>query len=145
MTCQIMRNHIKKTLPLHHRKVQQQPDENTNPSRNHSISIRVRPISSHLISYREPPLELYRIYWYWTTFHDVIPSHPITYQEDTNLESAHVEEQVGVVPWVHADERVIPLHSRDGTRQSILDVPEGSPPQVHVVLQSIIHPGNIET
>ena len=49
------------------------------------------------------------------------------------LKATHVEEEVGVVLAVHRHKGILPQDGGDGTRQSVLDVPEDSPAQVHVV------------
>lgn len=46
------------------------------------------------------------------------------FRENSALESAHVEQQVGVVFGVDGDESVVPVDSGDGAWQAILDVPE---------------------
>ena len=45
-----------------------------------------------------------------------------------------VEQQVGVVLGIDADEGILPLDGGDGTGQSVLDVPENGTAEVDVVL-----------
>lgn len=54
--------------------------------------------------------------------------------QDTALKTTHVEEQVGVVFAVHRHKAVLPLHGRDGSRQTVLHLPEDGATQVHIVL-----------
>ena len=46
--------------------------------------------------------------------------------QDATLKTTHVEEEVWVVFGVDGDKGVLPLDGGDGTRQSVLDVPEHS-------------------
>ena len=41
-----------------------------------------------------------------------------------HLEARHVEQQVRVVPGVHADKAVVPVKGGEGTGQAVLHVPE---------------------
>ncbi len=52
--------------------------------------------------------------------------------QDADLEARHGEQQVGVVPAVHADEGVVPVHGGHRARQPVLHVPEHRAPQVHL-------------
>mmetsp|Transcript_17531 Transcript_17531/g.36309 ORF Transcript_17531/g.36309 Transcript_17531/m.36309 type:complete len:330 (+) Transcript_17531:2994-3983(+) len=69
---------------------------------------------------------------------NVLVDHPRLWL-DPNLEPVHVEEEVRVVLGIDTDETLLPVDSRDGTRQAVLDVPEGSPSEVDVVLHET-HP-----
>ena len=44
--------------------------------------------------------------------------------QNATLEAAHVEQQVGIVFAVDADETGLPLDGGDGTGKAVLDVPE---------------------
>mmetsp|Transcript_12946 Transcript_12946/g.36300 ORF Transcript_12946/g.36300 Transcript_12946/m.36300 type:complete len:230 (+) Transcript_12946:5114-5803(+) len=52
----------------------------------------------------------------------------------SDLKASHAEQDVWVVLAIHTDEAVLPLKSCHAPWQSVLHVPEDSPPQVHVVL-----------
>ena len=44
--------------------------------------------------------------------------------KDAAFKATHVEKEVGIVLGIDGDKRVLPLHSGDGPRQPVLDVPE---------------------
>jgi hypothetical protein len=54
--------------------------------------------------------------------------------QDANLETAHGEEELWVVPRINADECVLPLDRCQRPRQAVLDVPEHGAAKVHIVL-----------
>jgi hypothetical protein len=56
------------------------------------------------------------------------------FRENTNLESTHVKQKVGIVLRVYTHEGVVPLNSGESPRKSIFDFPKRSSSQVDIVL-----------
>lgn len=59
--------------------------------------------------------------------------------QDANLEAAHGEEQLWVIPRIDRNECVFPLDGGEGPRQTLLDVPEYGPAEIDIVLDEA-HP-----
>src|SRR5258706_9457240 len=53
--------------------------------------------------------------------------------QDSDLETAHGEEELGVIVRVDANERVIPFNSGERARQALLDVPEDCSSEIDIV------------
>mmetsp|Transcript_10204 Transcript_10204/g.41240 ORF Transcript_10204/g.41240 Transcript_10204/m.41240 type:complete len:678 (+) Transcript_10204:3871-5904(+) len=64
---------------------------------------------------------------------EVLGRHP-RLGHDANLETAHVEQQVRVIPRIHRHKAIVPLERGDGPGQAVLYVPENRAAEVDVVL-----------
>ena len=53
--------------------------------------------------------------------------------QDSDLETAHGEEELGVIVRVDANERVIPFNSGERARQTLLDVPKDCSSEIDIV------------
>lgn len=60
--------------------------------------------------------------------------HSTNLGEDPDFEAAHREKQLRVLLGVDADEGIVPLDSRERSRQTLLHVPEDSAAEIDVVL-----------